>query len=198
MIPEKILKDFGCNIKHYKSGDFIYEENMKNLGYFQILSGKIKLNNFSEDGKEFIQNIFETPQSFGEALLFIDEPYPTNAVALTKCEIAELPTKQFFELLEKYPQYSLEISKNISQRLHYKMLMSQHIFSKEPSIRLRALMDYFKHTHYFQDSESGYPIPLTRQQMADLTGLRVETVIRTIKAMEKDNLLIIRNRQIYY
>lgn len=198
MIPEKILKDFDCHIKHYESGDFIYEENMKNLGYFQILSGKIKLNNFSEDGKEFIQNIFGTPQSFGEVFLFINEPYPTNAVALTNCEIAELPTKQFFALLEKYPQYSLEISKNISQRLHYKMLMSQHIFSKEPSVRLRALMDYFKNTHYFRDSESRYPIPLTRQQMADLTGLRVETVIRTIKAMEKDNLLIIKNRQIYY
>ncbi|WP_262891347.1 helix-turn-helix domain-containing protein [Epilithonimonas arachidiradicis] len=37
-----------------------------------------------------------------------------------------------------------------------------------------------------------------RQQMANLTGLCVETTIRTLKAMEKKNLLKIRNRKILY
>ncbi|ROI04937.1 Crp/Fnr family transcriptional regulator [Chryseobacterium sp. G0240] len=198
MIPEKVLKQYGCIIKEYECGDFIYEEGMKSSSYFQILSGKVKLNNFSEDDREFIQNIFEAPQSFGEVLLFIKETYPTNAIALTNCSIFELPAKNFFTLLKDYPQYSAKINENLSRRLHYKMVMSQHIFSKDPGIRLKALMDYFKHTHCTKDPETGYLIPLTRQQMADLTGLRVETVIRTIKAMEKDHLLKIKNRQIYY
>ena len=198
MIPEELLKNYGCSIQYYENGDFIYEENMKSQHYFQIVYGKVKLNNFSEDGKEFIQNIFEAPQSFGEVLLFVNEPYPTNAIALTDCCISQLPANNFFELLKENPQYSLKINKSLSQRLHYKMVMSQHIFSKDPHIRLKALMDYFKHTHNTKDSEDGYLIPLTRQQMADLTGLRVETVIRTIRAMEKDDSLKIRNRQIYY
>ena len=45
---------------------------------------------------------------------------------------------------------------------------------------------------------SEYIVPLTRQQMANLTGLRVETVIRTIKLMEKNNLLKIKKGLIYY
>ncbi|MBN9337629.1 MAG: winged helix-turn-helix domain-containing protein, partial [Chryseobacterium sp.] len=43
-----------------------------------------------------------------------------------------------------------------------------------------------------------FQIPLTRQQMASLTGLRVETTIRTLKSMEKDNIVKIRNRKILY
>lgn len=198
MIPEDILKQYNCTIKDYEGGDFIYEEGMKSAFYFQILSGKVKLNNFSEDGREFIQNIFEAPQSFGEAFLFINEVYSTNAIALTKCIIYQLPTENFFKLLKEHPQYSLKINENLSKRIHYKMLMSQHIFSKDPSIRLKALMDYFKQTHSPKDPAADYIIPLTRQQMADLTGLRVETVIRTVKAMEKEHLLNITNRQIYY
>ncbi|MDH6253452.1 CRP-like cAMP-binding protein [Chryseobacterium sp. H1D6B] len=199
MIPEELLKKYNGKVKDYESGDFIYEENTECQGYFQILSGKVKLNNYSEDGKEFIQNIFEAPQSFGEAVLYINEKYPANAIALTDCTIIQLSAKNFSMLLKEYPECSLEINRNLSRRLYYKMIMSQHVFSKNPNVRLKALMDYFKNTHYLQkNSDKEYLIPLTRQQMADLTGLRVETVIRTIKSMEKENLLIIKKRQIYY
>ncbi|MBV8327722.1 Crp/Fnr family transcriptional regulator [Chryseobacterium sp.] len=198
MIPEEILKQYHACICDYETGDFIYEENMESSCYFQILSGKVKLNNFSEDGREFIQNIFEAPQSFGDALLFIDKAYPTNAIALTQCRVYQLPSDLFFTLLKEHPQYYVIITENLSKRLYYKMLMSKHIFSKDPHIRLTALMKYFKETHCIKENNEEYLIPLTRQQMADLTGLRVETVIRTIKTMERNKLLKIRNRQIYY
>lgn len=199
MIPEKHLKKYNYSTKHYDVGDFIYEENTICKNYFQIISGKIKLNNYCEDGKEFIQNIFEAPQSFGDALLFINERYPTNAVALTECSIIEISAKDFFDLLKDNPECAIDVSTSLSRRLHYKMLMSQHVFSKDPTVRLKALMDYFKNMHNaHKKSNKEYLVPLTRQQMADLTGLRVETVIRTIKLMERNHLLTIKNHLIYY
>lgn len=66
------------------------------------------------------------------------------------------------------------------------MIMSQHIFSNDPTTRLKTLMNYFKNIYCIENGlNSEYIVPLTRQQMANLTGLRVETVIRTIKLMEK-------------
>jgi CRP-like cAMP-binding protein len=41
-------------------------------------------------------------------------------------------------------------------------------------------------------------IPFTRQQLADMTGLRVETVIRTVKKMEKDGKLKIEGHKIRF
>jgi CRP/FNR family transcriptional regulator, cyclic AMP receptor protein len=41
-----------------------------------------------------------------------------------------------------------------------------------------------------------YVVPFTRQQLADMSGLRVETVIRTIKKMEGDGKLKIVGRKI--
>ncbi|WP_374442914.1 helix-turn-helix domain-containing protein [Epilithonimonas sp.] len=43
-----------------------------------------------------------------------------------------------------------------------------------------------------------FKVPLTRQQMASLTGLCVETIIRTIKNMEKEKIIKICNRKIFY
>lgn len=197
MISEELLRKHGALVHRYEPQDFIYEENQEVEYYFQIISGKVKLNNFEGEGKEFIQHILEEGQCFGEALLFLNKKYPSNAIALCDCEILELPKAKFFSLLEEHPQYSLEINRNLAQRLYYKMLMSQNIFSKDPHVRLIVLMDYFKQIHSTGLSDP-YCIPLTRQQMANLTGLRVETVIRTVKLMEKKGELQIKDHKIYY
>lgn len=43
-----------------------------------------------------------------------------------------------------------------------------------------------------------YEVPITRQQLASLTGLCVETTIRAIKKMEREKILRITNRKILY
>ena len=40
-------------------------------------------------------------------------------------------------------------------------------------------------------------VEITRQQIADLTGLRVETVIRAIKSLEKKGEVTIKDRKVY-
>ncbi|SIS71110.1 Crp-like helix-turn-helix domain-containing protein [Chryseobacterium ureilyticum] len=58
-------------------------------------------------------------------------------------------------------------------------------------------MDYFKECAHQQERYS-YEVPLTRQQIANLTGLCVETVIRTVKKMEQEELVKINGRHIMY
>lgn len=69
--------------------------------------------------------------------------------------------------------------------------------SQSPAVKLKILMDYLKSSNRVKEPFS-YQIPFTRQQMANLTGLCVETTIRTLKVMEKKNILKIRNRKILY
>lgn len=120
-----------------------------------------------------------------------------NAEVITECTVLRLHKSIFFNLLQQSPELWLEVSSFLSQRLYYKFIMMQSLSSQNPSIRLRGLMDYLKS---FQQDLSPYSflVPLTRQQMASLTGLCVETAIRTIKHMERDKILRIENRKILY
>jgi CRP-like cAMP-binding protein len=54
-----------------------------------------------------------------------------------------------------------------------------------------------KQEHKLMKKEDGL-VQLTRQQIADLTGLRVETVIRTIRRMHEDGILVLKGHKIYY
>ncbi|MEA1848513.1 Crp/Fnr family transcriptional regulator [Chryseobacterium sp. MHB01] len=197
VIKEEVLHSVGAIIRHYQPGEIIFNEGDVPKYYYQIITGQAKLNNYSDDGKEIIQTLLEEGQSIGESLLFIDKVYPVNAVAITKCSVKRLPKTVFLDLIKLYPEISFEMNKTLSQKLYFKLIMAQNLSSQNPTAKLTVLMDYLKS---FQENQSPYSfmIPLTRQQMASLTGLCVETAIRTIKIMERDKIVKIKDRKILY
>lgn len=187
MISEELLLQFGAEIRNVKKNELIFEAGHFPAFYFQIVEGKVKMNNFTEDGKEFIQNIFVSGQSFGEPPMFIDEPYPANAIAVTKGKILEISKALFYEMLYQHPEVSLELNKSLARRLYYKSIMAPEISSQSPEKRIWTLLTYLKKREGKKGTE--FLVDLSRQQLADLTGLRVETVIRTIKQLEKKGKL---------
>ncbi len=197
MIPEKLLESYKARQKKYLKGELIFQEGSLPANYYQILEGEVKMCNFNNEGREFIQGIFYEKQSFGEPPLFLNRVYPANAIAVSDCVIAVLSKNNYLDLVRDNPEIALAIIEHLAHRLHYKSVMAAEISSQEPEHRLLKLIDY-SITFFKTDKEAdGFRINLTRQQMADLTGLRVETVIRAIKALEKKGAIKIINRKVY-
>lgn len=195
MIPTEILLANGAELFSLEKNEFLFEQGNSAKYYYQIESGSVKMNNYNDDGKEFIQGIFYKNQSFGEPPLFEDCEYPANAVALEKSSLIKISKNQFFQLLEKHPKFTINITKAIAKRLRYKAIMAVEISSEEASHKILRLLDYIKDS-VIQKSELS-EISLTRQQIGDLTGLRVETVIRTLKQLEKNGKVKILNKKIW-
>lgn len=197
MISEALLEQHQATKKAYKKGEVIFEEGMLPMNYYQVVSGEVKMCNFNDDGREFIQGIFHDGQSFGEPPLFLERVYPAKAIALTDCELYVLSKVHFMEMIKTNSEVSMEIIEHLAQRLHYKAVMAAEISYEEPEHRLLKLIDYSIKFFALKKEKDGFRIDLTRQQMADLTGLRVETVIRAIKSLEKKNKIRIINRKVY-
>lgn len=197
MIATELLEEYGGLIKKYQKSDVIFEEGKQPTHYYQILSGEVKMSNYNDDGREFIQGIFYKNQCFGEPPLFIDKVYPANAIAVEETQLLCITKDRFLELLSKNPLVGLTFIKNLSQRLYYKSVMASEIASQEPEHRILRLIDYSIEHFNFNKDENGYLIHFTRQQIGDLAGLRVETVIRAIKSLEKKGELTIINRKVY-
>ncbi len=81
----------------------------------------------------------------------------------------------------------IHITGILAERLRFKTMVAKEISSYAPEHRLLTLLRYFK-TNYGDNSNS-YEVDLTRQELADLTGLRVETVIRSVKELERKGSL---------
>jgi len=92
---------------------------------------------------------------------------------------------------------AIDVRRFIAERLYQKFVMMQNNSSKHSQVRIKSILTYFKS---FSEDQSpySYEVELTRQQLAAITGLRIETVIRSVKKMEKEKILKIENRKIYF
>lgn len=197
MIDAHFLIQFGARTARFNKGEMLFRQGDSPRYYFQVLRGAVKMNNFNDDGKEFVQGIFTEGDSFGEPPLFIKESYPANAEAIMPSEVLLLPKDKFLELLTSNPHIHLQVTVNLAERLYFKSIMASEISSQDPEHRVLKLIDHFKIKLNKVPPKEKYRVEITRQQIADLTGLRVETVIRSIKSLEKKGELTIHNRKVY-
>ncbi|WP_120201332.1 Crp/Fnr family transcriptional regulator [Ichthyenterobacterium magnum] len=194
MIATNILEIYDVQVKHYVKEQRIFNEHESAKYYYQIQYGSVKMLNLTEDGKEFIQGIFYDGNAFGEPPLFGDFKYPASAVCVNDSSVYVLPKASFFELLKTHPDIHLNFTTLLCKRMLYKAKIMKEVSIHPPEHRILTLLKHLKET---SGDSSTYEVNLTRQQISDLTGLRVETVIRSIKKLEKINKLSIKDRKVY-
>jgi len=197
LVDTDLLSSYGATTTTYDPSDIIFEEGEIPRYYYQIVTGSVKLNHTDEDDKELIQSILAPGQSVCELLLFIDEKYPVNAIAISECTIMKLPKPDFLQLLDEHHQPSVDVRKFVSERLYHKFIMMQNNASIYSHIRIKGTLAYFKSFSNNQAPYS-YEFPLTRKQLASITGLRIEMVICTVKKMESEKILKIKNKKIFF
>ncbi|MFA6400981.1 MAG: Crp/Fnr family transcriptional regulator [Salinivirgaceae bacterium] len=196
MINEELLVEYGAKLEHLEKGEYLFHENDRANNYFQLKTGKILMMNVSSDGKIVAQGHFNPGQSFGEPPLFDDSTYPACALAEEDSTLFKLRKTRFFKLLKKNPDIHFQFTKILAIRLQFKSMLLKEISGFKPEHRILTLLDYTKTTAQIPLTEK-QEVKLTRQQIADLTGLRVETVIRAVKELEKLGEVALINHKIF-
>lgn len=196
MIPETIINQYGGQRVTLQKDAFLFNEGEQALHYFQVLAGAVKMVNYSYDGQEFIQGIFGPGESFGEPPLFADFAYPSSAIATTEAMVLRLRKEEFIDLLRHHFEIHLQFSRVFSQRLRYKSMILREMSSYAPEHRILALITYFREKAD-QPLGQAFLMPFTRQQIADMTGLRVETVIRAVTKLKQEGKLQVIRHKIY-
>lgn len=175
----------------------LFQEGDLATDYLQVDVGTVKMFSVSSEGQEFIQGIFNAGESFGEPALIGKFPYPGSVVAIEPTTIWKLPADYFFKMLKENFELHVKMDQILCERLRYKSMVLSEISSHEPEHRILSLLKHFKSKNALV-SHSKIIIPYTRQQLADMTGLRVETVIRTVKKMEKERKLLLEDHKIKF
>lgn len=174
----KYLLNNNYQAVNYKKGTVIYQPGAVPKAVYFIKSGEVRMVTVNDDGKEFIQGIFKANQYFGEPALLVSKPYLAYTIVSRDAEIIMLNKDQFFKLIEEDHTFSMDLIKTLSNRLFYKSMMLEELANEQAEHRVATLISYL-----FKNQENGTVLDITRQQLADMTGLRVETVIRIVKKM---------------
>jgi CRP-like cAMP-binding protein len=191
-----ILLTTGAAYKKVAEGDYIFTEGGLCTFYYQLVSGSVRWVNIDEGGTEFIQNMIEPGECFGELPLFDDGPYAASAIADADSVIIRLHRSEFHQLIRQRPDLHFAFSKLMAERLRFKFLLMKELATHNPERTIRTLLEYLKkeRRHMCNDCNK---VMLTRQHIARMTGLRVETVIRTVRHLHEKGLLTIERGKIF-
>lgn len=196
-LSSDVLLTYGGVTQKFEKGSVIYYEGDIPIFLYQVIEGEVKLISTSPDGKEFIQDIFCPGDTLGEPALLLGEPYVCTAQASSKSVVIKLSKERFLNLLCDSPDIVTKLLFAFARRIYSKMLSTQMLLETSSEDKIKAFFNQFK-TACSAIDRAEVLIPYTRQQIADFTGLRVETVIRTLTRMNKEAKVSIINRKVYY
>lgn len=196
MIDIDLLLTWGATYKKVQREELIFHEGASANFYYQLVSGKVRWVNINEEGKEFIQMIVEPGECFGELPMFDDMPYAATAIAEEDSVLIRLHKSSFIQLLKDNVDIHFAFTKLLTQRLRFKFLTIRELACYSPEHRITTLLNYFK-----QNKRHTCPkcnrVKLTRKQIADMTGLRVETVIRAMRHLHEKGEVVIERGKVY-
>lgn len=195
MIPSKIIEKYNPSKIELPADSFLFMESDQPRFYYQIISGRIKMININADGKEFMQGQFGEGQSFGEPPIFHNSPYPASAKSVERTVLYKLGRDKLFLLLKEHPDIHLELTSILTKRLMYKAMIMKEMSNHDAKHRILSFIDYLKR-EYGSDNKP-FLVNLTRQQLSNLLGIRVETVIRIVKQLAENGEVELKGRKIF-
>lgn len=194
-IDYDILITYGGVARKYAKGDFIFQEDTVPYYYYQLIAGEVKMFSTNAEGKELIQGIFKEGNSFGEPPLLLGKVYPSTAQANKDSVVVKIRKEHFQNILHDYPMFLEQLMYTFAERIYNKAIAAQVWVQQTPE---EKILRFLKNNKLHTENCSNEPLPYTRQQIADFTGIRVETVIRTLTRMHEDGKVKIINHKLYY
>ena len=193
-INDQFIFDTQADIKKYSKGSLIANEGNKSLYFYYLIEGELSVYNFTPEGKEFLQHKVKEKNFFGEPAVLLEKPFPGNVeVTSDFAEILKIKRENFLQYLKNNPDWCLEFTKSIAEKSIIKSNSLKNIVFLNPEDRIIKQFNDYK-----EGAEQKMVIELTRKELSNMTGLRIETIIRTIKKMEKEGKLEIKNGKVVY
>ena len=196
MIDIDLLLTWGAAFKKVAEGEMIFLEENESHFYYQLVSGRVRWVNIYDDGREFLQGIVSPGECFGELPLFDDGCYAASAIADFDSVVIRLHKPIFLQFIKENPEIHFAFSRLLAERLRFKFFILKEMAKHDPEHSISTLLDYFKQNNKNICTDRNR-VNLTRQQIADMTGMRVETVIRAIRSLREKGRLVIDKGKVY-
>lgn len=176
--------------KTYEKGDVIFAEGDPPDFLVTIARGRVKVVKMIPSGKEIILEIFGPGDPVGAVVAYEGRPYPASAVALEPSSCILVRRAEFFGLLERHPSFVRGFLTGMAQRI-------VELTRRIPEVAGGRVETRFAHLFLKLAERVGrpcpggrfVPMPLSRQELADLTGTTTETCIRIMSRWGKAGLV---------
>lgn len=179
-----------ATVRDFAKGESLFVEGDGSDLLYTIVTGRVKVFKVTARGTDVILEIFGPGDPVGAVAVYEARNYPATAVALEPTTCVVIPRQAFFALLESHPSIVRGLLVGLTFRLveltnRVMELSGGRIESRLARFFLKLADDMGK------PAKDGVfiPMPLSRQELADMVGTTIETSIRIMSRWGKDGVV---------
>jgi CRP-like cAMP-binding protein len=177
-------------------GDVICEKGDLPFGLFCVLLGSVKLAVISHHGNERVMEIARPGDMFGEAAMFLEQPFPVYAEALVKTQLVLFRRGMIMDAVRAYPEFALRLLNGMSKRM-LRLVRDVEICCLQPASDrvLSFLLDNAEESHESR-RRAEVVLPAGKAIIASNLNLTPETFSRELHQLAERGLIRVDRRTI--
>lgn len=179
---------------HFNAGETILKQNTSASHIVCIKSGLAKILSEGDGNKNLILKLVTTHSILTGGGLFVDEVRNFTVQAVTEIECCFIDSDKIYELVSRNNQFAFELLK-LNNRQNIQMLNNLvGITQKYMPGRVADLLLYLKNEIFLSNS---FNTRLSRQELADMTGMTMESFIRILKEFKSSDIISVDGGNIH-
>lgn len=158
---------------------------------FVVADGRVKLMHDTQAGKEVVLDLLTRGEFFGSLSVLGEDVYPDTAIAQTPVCILMIDKAAFVQILTRYPLVSLKVIGIMSERLRAAHERLERLGAGSVEERIAHVLLRLGEKFGEKKRDVGLLIqaPLTRDDLAAMSGTTTETASRVMSQLQKDGLI---------
>ncbi len=179
-----------ARVRTVEGGRVFFREDDPASAFFVLDSGSVKLTQLTAEGHQVVLRILGPGDAFGGVAAFGGATYPITAEAVIDASAMEWPGDVMARLMERHPRLALNALRFVAARLHELQVQYRQLATEKVDRRVaRALLRLVQQAGRRVESGVLIDLPLSRDDIAQMTGTTLYTVSRIISRLEGEGIV---------
>ena len=171
-------------------GDAVFEQGATAVAFYLLLHGRLKVTQVTSDGQQVIVRVVHPGDLFGFARALARPDYPGTARAAVESIVIGWPMGDWDAVVENNPRLAINAMQTIGQRLDEAHTRLREMSTQEVERRVaHAVLRLAEKAGRIEGGGTRIDFPITRQDIAEMTGTTLHTVSRLLSAWETRGLV---------
>lgn len=174
---------------HAGEGDVIHAQGERARFFYVLAAGRLKAYRTSADGQETVVDLLGSGDAFGGADTFGRTEHAETVAALTSVCVLRVDAEGFHDILRTFPAVALRLIDDLSGQL---METREAVTQRSTTVTQRVAATLLRLAGRFGEQHSDgtlIQLPLSRADLAGLTGSTPESVSRAMSRMRSAGLV---------
>lgn len=174
----------------YAKGDAVFEQGAEAASFFVLLHGHLRVEKTSPQGHQIVVRYVSAGEVFGVAQALALKHYPATAIAAVDSVVLCWPAAAWPRLTAKFPALAASTLQTVGRRLQDTQARVMEMSGEQVEQRVaHALLRLAKQAGRKTDGGVEIDFPISRQDIAEMTGTTLHTVSRILSAWESQGLV---------